>query len=650
MANKPVEIKGGFPDGALAEAVSVDTNTTYSDDDSKILVIKNNGSEVAHFKKDGSLSNAAVVTVLPGEGGAGIQAAINTVHATGGGIVQLLEGTYNVTSNIIPTLGASNIDIRGMGDSTVLKVFGASVSCFNFQPLNGGNWPLNNPTAADTSIYTTTASHAGSTLEGEWVILFGTDSSGNPVREWNFAAADGNPATGEIQLVNPVVTTMTSVTLYSGTGNINNSFSNMKILADTATYPSAITNVNPIRHRYENINFVGNFEHGLRLVSPGFSNVISRCLMNDVDKNPIQLVSQFQVIIEKCWIRDCAALNLENSHDVDVEKCFIIDSRGSGIDATGLNRRSKIRGCSIVNPAGILIEAGDLECTIADCHFVDGTNISCSAGKHIDIVGNMFLRCTSMVSGQTAEYITAVGNTGKEISGSAFVGGTNYFVVKGNNVDLGGDAYEGSCDYLIFEGNTIQGGFRGVRLLGDYAMVQGNTFIGNTQDVTVVSGVGHYIGPNQFGTTRNFVNQGQVDVAQVTTKRVTKAFDETDFAAAALTNDIEIFSLPAKASLVDIYAEVTQRFLGGSISSYTISVGISGSLTKYMLANDCYTATTMHEDSTKKGTALTTTGNSNVESSSAATSIRAQATSVGDNLDQATGGTIKFYITYRDIV
>jgi len=645
-----INLKSGNPDGVGAEGVVVDTNETYADDGSKILVINNNGNEVAHIKKDGSYSNSSIIPVLPSEGGAGITAAINALHTLGGGIVQLLEGTYNVTSNITPTLGASNIDIRGMGDSTILKVFGTNVSCFNFSASNGGNWPLNNPTAGDTSIYTTTASHAGSTLEGEWIILFGTDSSGNPVREWNFAAADGNGTTGVIHLVNPVVTTMTSVTLYSGTGNINNSFRDMRIEADSATYSSAITNVNPIRHRYENLNLVGKFEHGLRLTGPGFSNTISRCLMNDIDKNPIQLSNQFQVVVEKCWLRDCLALNLEASHDVDVEKCFIIDSRSSGIDATGGNRRAKIRGCSIINPTGTLIDAGDLECTVADCHFVDGTSVTAGAAKHLDVVGNMFLRCTGMVSGGTGEYITAVGNTGKEIVGSAFTGGTNYFVIKGNNVDLGGDVYEGSCDYVIFEGNTVQGGFRGVRLLGDYGMVQGNTFIGNTQDVTVVSGVGHYIGPNQFGTTRNFVNQGQVDAAQVVSKRVTKEFDYADFATAATTNDIEIFSLPAKASLVDIYAEVTQVFAGGGITAYTISVGIAGSLTKYMLANDVLTATTLHEDNTKKGAALTTAGNSNVESASASTSIRAQATSTTANLDQAATGRITFYITYRDIV
>jgi hypothetical protein len=123
---------------------------------------------------------------------------------------------------------------------------------------------------------------------------------------------------------------------------------------------------------------------------------------------------------------------------------------------------------------------------------------------------------------------------------------------------------------------------------------------------------------------------------------VTKSY--SDFSAAGLTKDIEILSLPAGAKIVDVYARVTTVFSGGAIATYTISVGTTG--IEYMIANDVLSAPVALIAAGTKGANLTTVGKSNVESFAGVTSIRAYATSTVDTLNNATQGSITFYIEY----
>lgn len=128
--------------------------------------------------------------------------------------------------------------------------------------------------------------------------------------------------------------------------------------------------------------------------------------------------------------------------------------------------------------------------------------------------------------------------------------------------------------------------------------------------------------------------------------KVTKTY--TDFSDTDTQKDIEIFSLPTGTAIVDVFSRVTTAFSGGAISAYTISVGIAGTLTKYQIANDAMAAAAYTAVGTK-GTGLTTAGATNVESFTAATSIRADANSTTANLNAATQGSIDIYIIYLDI-
>lgn len=105
----------------------------------------------------------------------------------------------------------------------------------------------------------------------------------------------------------------------------------------------------------------------------------------------------------------------------------------------------------------------------------------------------------------------------------------------------------------------------------------------------------------------------------------------SDLAAAATGNDIALYTLPAKTALMGVYIKHTTPFSGGGISSYSVSVGISGRLERYASAFDVLQAVgdTAHQDSQIFFT----------PSESATTQIRISAKTSSINLDQATGGS-----------
>lgn len=110
----------------------------------------------------------------------------------------------------------------------------------------------------------------------------------------------------------------------------------------------------------------------------------------------------------------------------------------------------------------------------------------------------------------------------------------------------------------------------------------------------------------------------------------------TALQAAALTNDIELFSAPAFQIIERIVLKHNTAFAGTGITAYTLSVGISGDLEKYTSAFDVFQAVA---DGVKNVALL-----GDVESFAGATSIRLAATSVGANLDQSTAGSVDVYV------
>lgn len=116
--------------------------------------------------------------------------------------------------------------------------------------------------------------------------------------------------------------------------------------------------------------------------------------------------------------------------------------------------------------------------------------------------------------------------------------------------------------------------------------------------------------------------------------KVSKTY--SNFSTAGLTNDISIYTLPAKGYIHDIKIVPTTAFSGGTIAAYTISVGISGSLAKYAIATNTFTGNVT--------VGAIHTPLVGMESVSSTTDIRAQATSVTGLLNAATAGSVDIYI------
>lgn len=115
----------------------------------------------------------------------------------------------------------------------------------------------------------------------------------------------------------------------------------------------------------------------------------------------------------------------------------------------------------------------------------------------------------------------------------------------------------------------------------------------------------------------------------------------TDFQAASLSNDIEIFSMPAGGMIHGVVTKQSVQFSGTGIVTYTLSVGIAGNLTKY--------AVPFAVDTAPSNTNFQQTGTYYCENWGAVTSVRSQAISTGANLDQSTAGTVSFFLLISQV-
>lgn len=115
----------------------------------------------------------------------------------------------------------------------------------------------------------------------------------------------------------------------------------------------------------------------------------------------------------------------------------------------------------------------------------------------------------------------------------------------------------------------------------------------------------------------------------------------TDLSAASLTNDIELFSLPAKSVISGVVISQSASFTGTGITAYTVSVGVSGNLAKYASAFDVFQAPGDQVEQTSMVM--------DMENKNAASSIRIAATSVGANLDQASTGSVDIWVKWETL-
>lgn len=100
---------------------------------------------------------------------------------------------------------------------------------------------------------------------------------------------------------------------------------------------------------------------------------------------------------------------------------------------------------------------------------------------------------------------------------------------------------------------------------------------------------------------------------------------------AGLTSAQTLFTLPAKNIIHAVTIRPTASFTGGSISAFTLSVGIAGNATKYASAFDCFQA--------PGNTVFQTSSVMGMENAGAGTIIQVNATATGANLNTLGAGS-----------
>jgi hypothetical protein len=111
----------------------------------------------------------------------------------------------------------------------------------------------------------------------------------------------------------------------------------------------------------------------------------------------------------------------------------------------------------------------------------------------------------------------------------------------------------------------------------------------------------------------------------------------TALQAAALTNNAAVLTLPIKGIVEGILIKTTTAFAGSGITSYNLTVGITGNESKYLPTYDADAAVT---GSNYDISSVAIGG----EDLGATEAIKVFATSVGANLDQSSAGSVDIYI------
>lgn len=153
-------------------------------------------------------------------------------------------------------------------------------------------------------------------------------------------------------------------------------------------------------------------------------------------------------------------------------------------------------------------------------------------------------------------------------------------------------------------------------------------FIGETYEADTTYGV-----VPRLNTAFNNASTVSIQASPAWTKyTVTYA----QFGAPSFTSDIQLFSLGARQTIHAVVIKHSASFTGGAIATYTLSVGIAGTLAKYASAFNVFQA--------PGNTVLQSSGGTFTENTGAATSVRVQAVCTGANLLQATAGSADIWV------
>ena len=134
----------------------------------------------------------------------------------------------------------------------------------------------------------------------------------------------------------------------------------------------------------------------------------------------------------------------------------------------------------------------------------------------------------------------------------------------------------------------------------------------------------------------NALRSAGVDSASASGQWTKYTFTHTQLQAAALTNTVEIASLPAKTIIESVLVKHSTLFTGTSITDYKVTVGITGELDRYVGSVDV--------DVAVSDSAFAFVNLAEMPSFSSATSLKLTATSVGANLSSSIAGSVDVWV------
>lgn len=497
-------------DGPTAVGHEIDNLIPFTATGARPLSVKKANIETLAVSKEGVLLNSGFMTVVtPEEGWAGVRTALVAARDSGGGIVQLLEGTYTIDDFINLgdlTDGSVNVELRGMGEKTVID-HTAAVTSFGVLLLVSGNTVsskfIDNPSVGDTTFVFSTITDAGLYKAGDSLLMFGTAPDGNQTGYLFTAASDGNPGTGELVVTTPLSEDITSATIAAVRGK-NVTIRDMKFIDNGAHNNGciAISGVNNVL--LENLIFENYSDTGPNVSVQTSSNVIVRGCRFINMSGAFQNSFVYNSIIENNLLHN-SGQNIDSNTGVlhfrsgcmDTvirnNSIYSSDVDGITIGAVSISRRMSItdnyiQNCTLFS-IHVLIACYD---TIINNNIIEespNAGIELTDSRNITVIGNMIRDCGQGVRTQGGRDITISGNSFFRINvNSAIsiqVSGTGEHITVSNNVfrDCGsGNAAAILCQSpnCSISGNSIDGesnGDHGI-LLG--SMANNCTLMGNT--------------------------------------------------------------------------------------------------------------------------------------------------------------------------
>ncbi len=418
-----------------------------------------------------------MTTILPSEGIPGICDAILDAIVNGGDSdIVLTDGEYSGEMPIVydpdindRSTACNGIRLIGQGHNTVIRhsnTFADYLIVYHpLIPVNGVSY--GDIEAGDSSVTISPAYKAGPVKKGDVLTFLGTDVDGIPDAEVHIAAADGNPSTGVVPIVDVILRTMTGVTdmpnpnCHKGVGL---SFMNFRMVLDDVETPMArggIQLATSVFSTIESIEAEG-FEHCVSEASDSvfsmWDNVwltMKKCRVFGSKNSGIYSSSTIYSLYDDCLVQGSGSgamggFKATGSFGNVLDRFVCEGALNNGVVFGGSqhNRRNAVRATRVLGPAVNGIVAFNTSDSVFDTCVVESANRNSSSygfynsfGSRNRLTKSTFSDCKYSVYSDAGDDI--------DISGNDIHRGGAYGIVQGNG------------DRAKISSNTINGGGNG---------------------------------------------------------------------------------------------------------------------------------------------------------------------------------------------